>query len=259
MNKQHLVAALAAFSLLACGLAAQATPTLAGPSGLAVLPDTTTTAPDYLDIALDYHASDSDTGLDGVTAARGTLGISKNSEFGMSYRMLQGATSHTTDYDINYKYTGKIAGTRLAAGAQFFVIDNEASGTGENTRGAQIYVAATRELTRPRTHLPDTDLTVGVNYTSLHSGTGVNPAAFRPFATLSVDMPAQLKLNLEAQAGNGNLDSKPLTSVSVTRNLGKGYAAQAGMSNLKNNLFGGDDQRLFFGISYHMYNGLGTK
>ncbi|MEI7833288.1 MAG: hypothetical protein WCJ56_08835, partial [bacterium] len=139
--------------------------------------------------------------------------------------------------------------------AQYLFIDEEASGTGNNATGAQFYLAATREMPKI-----SSDVTVGVNYTFLNAGVGVNPAGFRPYAALSVDLPQHLKLRLEAQSDLDKLgDSKPLTAISVSRPLGDGYTAQVGMSNLKNNVFGGADQRLFLGVSYHLYNGLGKK
>ncbi len=253
--KKICLAAIAAFSLLTGAMVTVAAPSLAGPSGLAVLPDATTTASDYQDFALDYHASDSDAGLDGVTTARATMGLSGKSELGASYRFLRGATSRTNNYDVNYKYASGVAGTQLAVGAQYFFIDEEASGTGNNATGAQFYLAATREMPNI-----SSDVTVGVNYTFLNAGVGVNPAGFRPYAALSVALPQQLKLRLEAQGGLGNLsDSKPLTAISLSRPLGDGYTAQLGMSNLKNNTFGGDNQRPFLGVSYHLYNGLGKR
>jgi len=232
-------------------------PTLAGPTGLAVLPTAEVITAGHWQLAADYYnTQDSATGVRDTVPIRLLYGIAPNWEVGVDgwIAKVNGANADTYGGNLKYQTPLRLAGFDLAIGVIDQVTKKAADeGFSKDANTFEAYLAGTRELIKPTAGMLGVNATLGVNWTKLDAGMekgeGYRFAGgieVKPFKTLSIAAELQTK---RAQVG----DDKALAAVTARYMLNTNLQVEAGYTNAGFNyggLTGTPDHNFFAGLAF---------
>ncbi len=219
---KQLLSLTMAMGCLAIAGAAMAYPSLAGPSGTGVLPNTAVAGAGQLQTAVDIY--DAQQVADPTLPIRLEYGAGKNMEVGGGI-----TAGDTTGWNLN----GKISypsttrgGADWAIGARYAYIDTQ-----EFARDAyQVYGVASKDFHSGSTYMRGS---VGMNWTALHYAASDDTAnALRPFVSVNFRFPNRVNVALDYQFRNDELESSALYSVVARYPFSESLAGEVGFTNM---------------------------
>ena len=232
--KQLLILGIAV--ALAC--AAQAYPSLAGPTGLASLPTAAVAPAGQLELAADWYNAEIDT----IYPVRILYGIGGNIEIGALYSVLSDANT----WGINAKFKAPpIATLDWAIGAQYF------SNKDIDETVTQAYLVGTAPLAEASDTMPGLNGTIGANWTQDEFGTTEN--AFRFFVGLEAAFANKATAAVEYQSNSDKLELDAIWSVVARYPFTEAWTGEVGYSNaglLNQPVFGDSEHNFFAGVCY---------
>lgn len=240
-----------AAGLLVAAYAAQAVPTLAGPTGQLTLPTASTAAAKTLTVAADYYNSSSS--IDAVKNAvpvRATCGVTKDVEFGASYNFTKLLDENANGWGVNAKWTTPldVLATNWAVGTRFSEIDAKVADTKFDLTEA--YFVGTRQFNTGVTGFPSVTANLGLNWAQARSDN--EASGVRAMFGAEGAIAKNLTLGLEYQTGKADFDEKPLSSIYLRYALPSNLTAQLGYTNADPlaEISGADKHKLTAGLSY---------
>lgn len=265
-------------AVAASAVIASAYPTLAGPTGMGVLPTADVVNAGMLNIAADYYDSS-----DSTIPVRVVYGIADNFELGVSFRsgdqvFLDDSDEEFTDFysiedmwGINAKWKTGLTplGFDWSLGAQYlqgdvtntfdddlfyaasrqFVTDD----FGDYT-ATQLYFVGTRNFSDMFPCPPDTIVrgTIGVNWTKVEfDEENFDEDAFRFFLGVDALFSNRFLLSAEYQTKESDLlESDGMYGITARYAFNDALAGQIGYTNEVGGVLGGDEGNFFVGLNY---------
>jgi hypothetical protein len=239
---------------LALVCAAQAYPTLTGPTGLVTLPDAAIAPAGQLSVAADWYSQDFDGILGEAIPIRALYGVGDTFEIGALLWM----QDDNDAFGVNAKYLTPLTFGNMAwaAGGQFLSFDDA------DANVTQLYFAGTRDFTEAIEGMAGISGTIGVNWTNVEGPSfplstsqafrvpGVDNSAFRFYLALQVLLMNNLLLMAEYQTEESDLgETDPVMSLGARYSFTESLTGQIGITNGVGTL-GWDDKKLFAGVSY---------
>ena len=242
---------------LALTCAAQAYPTLTGPTGLATLPTAAVAQAGQFQLAADYY----DTEGDSTIPVRLLYGIGDSFEIGATY-----VSSEINGWGINGKWLTPLTlgGFNWALGAQYLTYSDDIEdieGTIElEVNGMQVYFVGTRMLMDPDVDAIGLNGTLGANWTKVELDVegfiNEDESAFRLFGGLDATFANRLTLAAELQMEEEDIaDTDMLWSIVARYPFSDAIAVQIGYTNASMIGFatgfnGGSESNLFAGLTF---------
>ena len=222
--------------------AANAFPTLTGPTGQAVIP-TAEVADSGFTVAGDWarhNPGHSD-------PLRALIPLGMGVEIGAMYDKFSSETALDNAWGVNAKVKlGSFVGGDAAVGGQFIRQKDVADFKTDYTQG---YAAWTTNLLGGAKGVSNLSLTIGGNWTHVAPQGATKEDAVRGYAGASLNLLRDISLLAEYQTKSDKVgDTKPITAYTVRLGRPSGLSVEAGSTNAFE-LVGTDKQEFFAGLS----------
>jgi len=266
-KKLWTLALLAALAVVAAGGAAQAMPSLAGPTGIVSVPNALVAPPGQLQAALSYQSqsmNDVDIKYWGLNVL---AGVSKEAELWAAYALADqttptaSETAHLWAFGGKYQFTSEPKDqAALAIGAsmeKWSDLANTSSMYFGDVDVLKAYIVATKDFT-PMTgkSWEWTNSTtrilgsLGIMYVKIDPDGGDSETMTRPFVGIEFLGAAGTSLGLEYRWKDDDLDAKSVFSAVLSHKFSKQVEAQIGTTNAGPAGIGLDDQDIFVRLGY---------
>ena len=239
--RNALIEGIIAVMLLAAA-AADAYPTLSGPTGMSVIP-TGRVPSTGMQIAGDWAKL----GAGASIPFRALVTVGRGVEVGGLYDPFDDKAPFTDAWGLNAKMAFvKVFGGDSALGAQF---RREYNAGGRTTEFTQGYFAWTTDFDAEKIDYSNVELTLGTNWTRVAPTGAAREYALRAFAGAIIYFSRDIELLGEYQSKNTRIgDLDPTTSVSIRYHFNPEVSAQFGLTNSLG-LLGAANHELFGGIN----------
>ena len=240
-------------ALLMATIAAQAYPTLVGPTGAGVLPTAAIAPAGHINVAADYYNSDNQLVPDSnkTYPIRVLVGLGANTEIGglFAFHKLGQSNENTWDANIKYRLPFHAFGSALSVGAIYARSQRGAFASPAVTTGEQAYLVG--DFTLSRASRMSLTGSLGVNWTRIDENDEAHVDRLRGFAAANLGLTSSLSLVADIQTKSRTLgDIDPLYSVALRYGASKTLGLQVGYTNAAGNfLIGSGQGRIFAGAN----------
>jgi len=220
--------------------AAQAYPTLTGPTGLATLPTAAIAATGQLQVAADYFNAEEWEGT--VYPVRLLYGVNDSLEIGAAY-WLNSDQSNAWGVNAKYLLPIKLADMPWAVGASYLNFPDWSE------TFTQVYFVGSKAFTEASAGMPGFNGTIGVNWTQDDWDFGTDDA-IRLYAGLEAIFANNLSVAGEFQTKNEDVDDNAIWSLVARYPFTPVLTGQVGVTNAFGPFGWFDDSHVFAGASY---------